>query len=87
MKIKTASDLKYAVEQSGNNPHFFTRETMRFFGDRMSNYGVRQPVELETQTGETVKAYELTRRHPVRHGLQGSAWFEVGTFRRVFPKS
>ena len=83
--IRTASDLKYYVEQAGHDPYFFTRPTMRFFGDRMSNYGVRQPRPILTNSGETVEAYELTRRHPVKHGLQASAWFDAETFRRVFP--
>ena len=84
--VKTASDLKYHVEQSGNEPHFFDRQTMKFFGDTMRNYGVRQPVEVETISGDTVKAYELVRRRPVKHGLQSSAWFHAETFDRVFPK-
>ena len=82
--IRTASDLKFHVEQSGNEPHFFTRQTMRFFGDRMSNYGIRQPREIQTHSGP-VMAYELTRRRPVKHGLQSSAWFHAETFARVFP--
>lgn len=85
-KIKTAADLKFHVEQSGHDPHFFTRSTMKFFGDRMSNYGVRQPVEVKTPYGP-VMAYELTRRRPVKHGLTGSAWFCAETFRRVFPSN
>ena len=84
-KIKTASDLKLHVEQAGHAPHFFTRETMRFFGDRMSNYGVRQPQPVTLRDGSTVEAYELTRRRPVKHGLQESAWFQAETFARVFP--
>jgi hypothetical protein len=85
VKIKTASDLKYHVEQAGHDPHFFTRSSMRFFGDRMSNYGIRQPVTVTTQSGEKVPAYELTRRRPVKHGLASSAWFHAETFARVFP--
>jgi hypothetical protein len=84
MKIATASDLKYAVETSGNEPYFFTRSTMKFFGDTMANYGIRQPREIITQSGETVRAYELVRRRPVKHGLQSSAWFNAETFERVF---
>jgi len=84
MKIHTASDLKYAVEQSGQSPHFFTRETMRFFGDRMSNYGIRQAREIQTHGGP-VLAYELLRKQPVKHGLQSSAFFDAATFSRVFP--
>lgn len=84
MKIKTASDLKFRVEQSGNEPHFFTRSTMRFFGDRMSNYGVRQPREITTHSSKAI-AFELVRRRPVKNGLASSAWFDAVTFKRVFP--
>jgi hypothetical protein len=87
MKIKTASDLKWHIEQSGNCAHFFTRSTMKFFGDRMSNYGVRQPVEIETHGGQKVKAFELFRRRPVKHGLKNSTYFNAETFERVFPKN
>ena len=85
MKIKTASDLKFAVESARQEPYFFTRETMKFFGDTMANYGIRQPVTVTTASGDTVPAYELTRRRPVKHGLQDSAWFHAETFARVFP--
>lgn len=84
--IKTASDLKAAVEKAGHESHFFTRSTMKCFGDTMKNYGVRQPVEVLTQTRGKVQAYELFRRKPVKGNHQESAWFEVGTFRRVFPQ-
>lgn len=84
MKIATASDLKFAVENAGHEPYFFTHGTMKFFGDTMKNYGVRQPREIVTQSGETVRAYELVRRRPVKHGLQASAWFNAETFERVF---
>jgi hypothetical protein len=84
-RIETASDLKHAVEEAGYSPHFFTRDTMRFWGDTMRNYGVRQPVEVETPSGDRVMAYELFRRRPVKHGLTNSAWFCAETFRRVHP--
>lgn len=84
-KIKTASDLKWHVEQAEHDPHFFTRDTMKFFGDRMSNYGIRQPRQIETHSGP-VTAYELTRKRPAKHGLATSAWFDSTTFARVFPK-
>ncbi len=82
--IKTASDLKFHVEQAGHETHFFDRDSMKFFGDRMSNYGVRQHRTIKTRTGP-VEAYELVRRKPVKHGLQTSSWFNAATFERVFP--
>lgn len=46
-QIRTASELKAAVDATGS--HFFTRDTMRFFGDTMANYGVRQPGQERPQ--------------------------------------
>jgi hypothetical protein len=83
--IKTPSDLKYYVEEAGRDPHFFDRETMRFFGDTMKNYAVRQPREIHTRTGEKVLAYELMRKKPVKFGKKSSAFFDANTFQRVFP--
>lgn len=88
-----ASDLKYHVEQTGSN--FFDRNSMKFFGDRMSNYGVRE-TEVTTnydasdnyvENGVTVKVWELYRKHPVKHGLQKSSYFDKTTFARVHPKN
>ena len=91
-KIKTASDLKYAVEQSGNESHFFTRKTMSFFGDTMKNYGVRETViktrydadgNFTTMEGVEIAVYELYRRKPVKHGLKDSVYFCKETFKGV----
>ena len=82
-QIKTASDLRQFVEQT--ETHFFDRATMRFFGDTMRNYGLRQPQPVTLYDGSTVLAYELFRRRPVKHGLRASAWFNAETFARVFP--
>ena len=84
-EIRTPSDLKSFVESHNEEPHFFTRNTMSFFGDTMRNYGLRQPVEVTRYDGSKVMAFELFRRRPVKHGLQGSAWFDATTFVRVFP--
>lgn len=80
----TPSELKYQVEQAGRDPYFFTRSTMRFFGDTMRNYGVRDAGTIETPTGRRVEAWELYRRRPVKHGLSSSAYFDKSTFARVF---
>lgn len=73
----TPSELKQKVEATGNNPYFFTRDTMRFFGDRMSNYGCRQA------TYKGVRCWELWRKRPVKHGLKSSHYFNMNTFERV----
>ena len=68
----TLTELREQVEQ-GQDKFFFTRDTMRFYGDSMSNYGVRD-------NGDT---WELYRKHPVKFG-QESAYFDKQTFNRVF---
>jgi len=72
-KTITQYELKRLVENSGNERYFFTRKTMRFFGDTMRNYGVRD--------GGNV--WILYRRKAVKHGLKESAYFDKTTLKRV----
>jgi len=86
--IKTAYDLKWEHQARCPGSLYFTRDSMRFFGDRMKNYGVRQPVPVRCGYGETVRiidAFELYRRNPVKCQLQSSAWFCAATLERVHP--
>lgn len=76
----TASTLKYRVENRGHESHFFTRETMRFFGDTMRNYGVRFVL------ADGAPAWELFRRKPVKHGMRDSAYFCAREYRRLWPQ-
>ena len=69
----TLTELKQRVEQ-GEDKLFFDKEAMRFYGDTMSNYGVRD-------NGGT---WELYRKQKVRFGIQESAYFDKKTFKRVF---
>jgi hypothetical protein len=87
------SELKWNVENVGTtDTYFFTRKTMQFFGDTMRNYGVRSTTIL-TDWGENgeylgqpqpIEVWELYRRQPVKHGLDGSAYFHKVLFNRVF---
>lgn len=89
-----ASELKYQIESTGRESHFFDRKTMRFFGDRMSNFGVRSAtvialgdvVNQETGKYETVtrEVWELYRKRPVKGGNQKSHYFDKVTFRQVY---
>lgn len=79
----TPSELKARVEAAGHSPHFFTRQSMRFFGDTMRNYGVRGPQTVTQYDGTKRTVYELYRRRPVKHGLRSSAYFDAETFARV----
>lgn len=80
-QIRTASDLRAFVEVTGSD--FFSRKTMKFFGDSMKNYGVRR-VRVECTGGEQLEAFELYRRRPVKFGLDGSSYFCANTFKRLY---
>ncbi len=69
----TPSELKYQHETKNPESHYFTRDTMKHFGDRMKNYGVR----------ELPDCFELYRKRPVNGGLQTSAYFDKVTFKRI----
>ena len=79
----TPSELKANVE-IGADSFFFTRDNMRFFGDTMRNYGVRQAT-IKTRNDDSVDCWELYRKRPVKHGVQSSAFFDKASFARVFP--
>jgi hypothetical protein len=86
--IKNPSDLKWLMEKDPDSKHF-SRENMKFFGDTMSNFGLRKPKEIKDIMGDIRFAYELYRKRPVKNGLDSSHWFEIhndGTVVRVFPK-
>ena len=83
MNIKTASDLKFEIERLHPDSMFFARENMKFFGDTMGNYGVRQPRKIVDIMGDERIAYELYRKQPVKHGLSKSHFFDAETLTQV----
>jgi len=68
-----SSELKYQYETNNPQGFFFTRDTMRFFGDTMRNYGV-------VNHGSH---YELWRKRPVNGGLSSSAFFSADAFKLI----
>lgn len=92
--IKTPSDLKAAVEEANPASRFFDRKTMQFFGDTMSNFGVRRTTITTDynregkydQCGHERIAWELYRRRPVKYGASQSFYFDAETFRRIIPR-
>ncbi len=78
----TPSELKHHVA-NGSDSLFFSRDSMKFAGDTMRNYGVRAAT-INTIHG-TAEVWELYRKHPVKHGLHASAYFDRVTFSRVYP--
>lgn len=66
----TPSQLK--THYLANNPdgQYFTRTSMRVFGDSMANYGCRDAGDC----------WELYRKRPVKHCMQSSRYFDKSTF-------
>ena len=80
-KQMTVADLKAKVDALGSP--FFSRNSMRFSGDTIGNYGVRpKPVYVSDLAGDVIPVWELYRRRPVKHGLQEPAYFCTETFHR-----
>lgn len=69
----TPSQLKHKHQTHNPDSHFFTRSSMRFFGDTMRNYGCYELGDV----------WVLWRKQPVKHGLQSEAHFCKRTFKRV----
>lgn len=89
----TPSELKYLVKQANTESHFFDRETMRYFGDTMKNYGVRTikiMVEYNADGNyigepQEIEVYELYRKRAVKEGLKDSTYFRKDNLTRTFP--
>ena len=67
----TPSELKAKYEAAHPDGLFFSRKAMKFFGDTMANYGVR----------DAGTHWELYRKRPVKAGVRNSMFFEKDTFR------
>lgn len=90
----TPSELKSLVEQAGHEPYFFDSKVMRFFGDTMRNYGVRDGgtilynrdvEENYIRHPREIQVWELYRKHPVKYGMKESAYFDKENFRCIVP--
>ena len=73
----TPTQLHCAILAVRPDSHFFFFFTMKFFGDTMSNYGVRS---------HDANTWELYRKKPVKYGLKQSTYFDKQTLIIVFPK-
>jgi len=83
----TIHELKYNYELNNPEGFFFSRKTMKFFGDRLSNFGVRKAVIKATTTKgiEDLEVYDLIRKRPVKHGLYGHCvYLRRDNFKVVF---
>ena len=68
--------------------HFFDRETLRFFGERLSEMRVlRDTATIKAEDGKTHECYVLSRfqrKHP-RGPRRTYTFFCVKTLNKVFP--
>jgi hypothetical protein len=80
-----ASTLKFYYQKHNPNGYFFSRRTMRFFGDTMRNYGVKSRRFLNGpgKHGPGADFWELWRKTPVNGGLRESAFFNKQSFQHV----
>jgi hypothetical protein len=87
----TASELKTIYERNNPGGHFFDRDTMRFFGDTMRNFGVRDGGKVRTLTENGVEeaaVWDLYRKRPVLGGLHGHCrYFSKDTGSEIFTHS
>lgn len=60
----TLSELKALNERNGG--YFFSRNTMKFFGDTMKNFGLRKT--------DDPKIVEVYRKKATKHGSAGRTW-------------
>jgi hypothetical protein len=78
-----AYELKEKIESTGQNPHFFDRKTMKFFGDTMANFAVTGPVKIYDWSGDPVMCWNLYRKRATKSSAGSGYHFCVSTFRRV----
>lgn len=79
------SQLK--ILTSVHHPFFFSRGSMRFFGDTLANYGIRSAKVFTcfdadgkyTPTIIEVDVWELYRKRPVKNNLKESTYFSKET--------
>jgi len=81
----TPANLKKEVENHGTAPYFFCKDTMKCFGDTMSNYGIRS-AKIDTLHNKDVDVWELYRKRPVKHGDKSSAYWNKESFEEEFEK-
>jgi hypothetical protein len=66
-KTLLPSELKALHEKNNPQGYFFDRDTMRFFGDTMGNFGVRDGGKVKTLTDKgvaEVEVWDLYRKRP-----------------------
>ncbi|WII71766.1 hypothetical protein QJS83_14975 [Bdellovibrio sp. 22V] len=81
--MTTSSQLKSLHLEAQPDSKYFDRDTMKFFGDTMSNFAVSKDV-VETNDGDRIAVYELRRKAKTHKGAPAGivAFFDMNGFRR-----
>lgn len=77
-----ASELKYKHESNFPSSLFFSRESMKFSGDTMGNFGVMSG-SIRQYDGSIAEAWILYRKKTTRKGFGGSFYFSKLDFSRI----
>jgi hypothetical protein len=77
----TPSQLKAHVDATGS--YYFSRETLRFFGDTMRNFAVYGPKDVTQRDGTKVKAWQLWRKRATKLAAGHVAYFDTTTYEHV----
>ena len=81
-------NLKYLYQKQDPQGHFFDRDTLRYFGDTMRNFGVVDGGTIKALINgriEEVAVWKLYRKKPVKNGLYGHCvFFRKDTYQIVF---
>lgn len=85
-KIYSVYDLKRAYERKYPNKHFFDKETLKFFGERMSDMRIlKNTVTITESDGNEIECYilsSLQRNHPLG-ARRVYHYFDVNTLRAI----
>ena len=69
MRIKTVNTLIREYYRNNPNGHFFNKDTLRFFGERISDMRLfKKTVNVQTYNGQILECYKLStfqRNHPL----------------------
>lgn len=82
MAIRTVYDLKNAHEQAFPNSHYFDPETLKFFGERLSDmYVLKDTVNVKSASGNMHECYVLSKRQKKSDGkyVRRYDYFDIKT--------
>lgn len=76
-------ELKRKYQEKNPEGHFFDKETLKYWGDRLSDFTVlAKPVKVRDYRGNMCACYVLRRKHPKGNTWQ-EAYFDTVTLRQI----